>query len=263
MFTTRSKFCIGCSYNQSTCNIYIPKKKAIPRVSTIFLFLFLYLLYRDGGGSHAFDGPMPHHSLPPHCELPPLERHVGMGRPLLSHLHFHSVLGMHAAIPFPSSPTTHYPSVFLRAIPYEPPRDQHLTNLWSSSLNGLVTAFHRQFTPQSVFQCPVKLPSVSSFPKYSSKAYNAIVAATLTHLHTFPAAFPPCNVHHAAACPFSDSVEKCCIRRLVYTATKIDGLNQLSTPRNQPAPSSSSRVGSRERPRAPESRTEGMMRVAA
>ena len=44
---------------------------------------------------------------------------------------------------------------------------------------------------QSAFQCVVNPPSKSSFPKYSSSAYNPIVPATLIHLHRFPPASPP------------------------------------------------------------------------
>ena len=45
--------------------------------------------------------------------------------------------------------------------------------------------------PQSVFQCVVKPPSRSSFPRYSSRAYMAIVPVTLIHLQTLPPVSPP------------------------------------------------------------------------
>lgn len=65
---------------------------------------------------------------------------------------------------------------------------------------------------QSTFQCPVSPLSMSSFPRYSSSAYNAIVPATLIHLQRVPPASPPWLVHQSPS-PLVDA--KCCISRLV------------------------------------------------
>jgi hypothetical protein len=65
---------------------------------------------------------------------------------------------------------------------------------------------------QSVFQCPVREPSTSSLPRHSSKAYNAIVAATFIHLQIFPPESPPCIVHQLMWSKSGSSTDSCILR---------------------------------------------------
>ena len=80
----------------------------------------------------------------------------------------------------------------------------------SSGLSSLVLAIF-----QSDFQCVVNPPSRSSFPRYNSRAYIPIVAATLTHLQKLPPASPPWLVHQSPSPPSPLVDAKCCISRLV------------------------------------------------
>ena len=114
---------------------------------------------------------------------------------------------------------------------------------------------------QSAFQWPVSGPSISSFPRLSSTTYMPIKAATLIHLQRLPPASPPWVVHQSPGpSPLVD--EKCCIKRLVYTAIRMLGLNQLSRPSICPAPSSSSSEASCDSARDPDF-IAGIIRVEA
>src|ERR1700760_2702952 len=98
----------------------------------------------------------------------------------------------------------------------------------------------------------------------------AIVQATLIHLHTFPLVTPASSVHHSASTvvpwPLAPAAEKCCMSKLVYTATSILGANLPRNDRILTVSSSSSTAtssGDSARTCAPDSRMAGMIRAAA